>query len=93
MGVTATSSRIQTEQSNYGPFLDIGFGFLVNVHRVTSILPYVGKLMHYLYRDRKAAGKFIDATRGRAKKSIIVLDTGEIIGSAFLPATIANRQL
>lgn len=93
MGISATSSRVQTENIAQGPFLDIGFGFLVNVHRITSILPFVGKMMKNLYRERKEAGKFIDATRGRAKKSIIVLDNGDIMGSAFLPGTIANRQL
>lgn len=83
--------KVEVSPEN-GPFLGIGFGFYVNVDRVTSIMPYVGVTMARLYKDRRDAGRYYDATRGRAKQSILVLDNGDIIGSAFKPETIMSRQ-
>lgn len=89
-GATALRTEIFKE---HGPFLDIGFGFAVNTYRVTSILPYIGKMTHELYLKKRDAGQYYDCTRGRGKRSLLVMDTGEIYGSAFKPTTIINRQL
>lgn len=89
---TPISTRIHTDNKD-GPFLDIGFNFFVNSNRVTTILPFAGKMVQTLYKERRDAGDFIDATRGRAKKSLIVLDNGQVVGSAFKPDTIIKRQL
>lgn len=91
MPATATSNRIQID-TNRSPFLDIGFGFTVNMNRVTSIIPFTGTMTKRLYLDRRDKGMFFDATRGRGKRSLIVLDNGEIWGSAFKPETILTRQ-
>lgn len=84
---------VQTENNKNGPFLNVGFGFIVNMNRVTSILPYAGKSVKLLYSNKLNSGELFDATRGRKKRSIIVFDTGAIMSSSFSPETIANRQL
>lgn len=84
---------VQTENNKNGPFLNVGFGFIVNMNRVTSILPYAGKSVQRLYSSKLNSGELFDATRGRKKRSIIVFDTGVIMSSAFSPETIVNRQL
>lgn len=76
----------------YGPFLDVGFNFIVNVNRVTSIIPMLGLKAKRLYLEKRDAGLIIDATRGRKKQCLIVLDTGEVVACAFRPKTIIDRQ-
>lgn len=92
MSKGALETRIGLNNEN-GPFLGIGFGFMVNVNRVTSILPYIGKYTHTLYLKARDEGKYHDATRGRGKRSLVLLDNGEIFGSAFKSPTIVNRQV
>lgn len=75
-----------------GPFLELGFGFVANMARVTCIMPFIGKTSQRLYRECRDTGYYYDATRGRAKKSLVVLDNGYIIGSAYKPETIVSRQ-
>ena len=89
---TATNERIKVNPEN-GVFMDIGFGFVVNTSRVTCIMPFIGNMVERLYKSRRDAGMFFDATRGRAKRSLILLDNGEGIGAAFRPETIISRQL
>lgn len=89
---SATTERVKINPEN-GVFMDIGFGFVVNTARVTCIMPFIGNMVERLYKNRRDDGMFFDATRGRAKRSLILLDNGEIIGSAFKPDTIINRQL
>ena len=91
--MSATIDGAVSIRKNDGPFLDIGFGFMVNVDRITSIVPFAGKAVHNLYYDKRREGKVFDATRGRKKLSVIVLVDGTLISSAYYPDTIANRQI
>lgn len=89
---TISSESVKINPEN-GIFLDIGFGFVVNLTRVTCIVPFTGRVIARIYKERRDAGKFIDATKGRGKRSLILLDNGAVIGSAFKPETITSRQL
>jgi regulator of extracellular matrix RemA (YlzA/DUF370 family) len=82
-----------TSNRDKGPFLNLGLDFIVNMDRVTSILPYTGAAVRKLYSKKLKEGLVMDCTRGRKKRSLVVLDTGEVMGCVFSPDTIASRQI
>nr|DAN79274.1 MAG TPA: protein of unknown function (DUF370) [Caudoviricetes sp.]DAQ35427.1 MAG TPA: protein of unknown function (DUF370) [Caudoviricetes sp.]DAR88565.1 MAG TPA: protein of unknown function (DUF370) [Caudoviricetes sp.]DAS05194.1 MAG TPA: protein of unknown function (DUF370) [Caudoviricetes sp.]DAY30505.1 MAG TPA: protein of unknown function (DUF370) [Caudoviricetes sp.] len=75
------------------PFISGGFGFLFNINRITSIIPYKGMVAKRLYASRRKKGMTLDCTRGRKIASLIVFDTGEIALSSLSPVTLAKSQM
>ena len=66
--------------------VNIGFGNLVNAVVNPDAAP-----VKRLVQSAKEQQKVIDATQGRRTKSVIVLETEQIILSAVQPDTIARR--
>lgn len=73
--------------------MSLGLGYMVNINRVTSILPYSGVGIRKLFMKKKSEDMVIDCTRGRKRRSLVILDTGEVMGCVFSPETIASRQI
>jgi regulator of extracellular matrix RemA (YlzA/DUF370 family) len=92
MGFKHIDEKITNDSKN-GPFLAIGFGYQVNAGRVTCILPYAGETIRNMFVEQKEKGMTLNATKGRKRLSVILLDNGWIIASAFKPETIVSRQL
>ena len=71
--------------------LNIGYGNLVVVSRVVSIVSPQSAPMKRLREEAASRNKLVDATQGRRTRSIIVTDSDHIILSAINPDTIAAR--
>jgi regulator of extracellular matrix RemA (YlzA/DUF370 family) len=71
--------------------LNIGYGNLVVVSRVISIVSPQSAPMRRLREEASNRGKLVDATQGRRTRSIIVTDSDHIILSAINPETISAR--
>ena len=71
--------------------LNIGYGNLVVVSRVISIVSPQSAPMRRLREEASNRGKLVDATQGRRTRSIIVTDSDHVILSAINPDTIAAR--
>ncbi len=71
--------------------LNIGYGNLVVVSRVVSIVSPQSAPMKRLREEAANRNKLVDATQGRRTRSIIVTDSDHIILSAINPDTIAAR--
>ena len=72
-------------------FVNIGYGNIVNMDRVVSIIRADAapiKRMVQVARDNNLA---IDATCGRKTKCVLVMDSGHVVLSALLVDTIENR--
>lgn len=67
--------------------LHIGFDSYVSKARILAILPYKGSAIRKLAR----ASDVIDVTRGRATRSLILLDTGVIIRSTLTSVVLVGR--
>jgi regulator of extracellular matrix RemA (YlzA/DUF370 family) len=91
--MSAILEQSENVNKSRGPFIDIGFGFMLNVDRITSIVPFIGTAVRSLYYSKRHEGKLLDATRGRKKLSVIILTDGSIVSSAYQPKTIVNRQI
>ncbi|KJU87229.1 protein containing DUF370 [Candidatus Magnetobacterium bavaricum] len=75
-----------------GPVLvNIGFGNVIAVNRVVTILTSASAPMKRLREEAKKIGKLIDATEGRRTRSIIVTDSDHVILSALQTETLTQR--
>ena len=71
--------------------VNIGFGNIINVGKVVAIIRPEAAPVKRMVQNAKDQGSCIDATCGRKCKAVIVTEQGQIVLSALLPETIANR--
>ena len=71
--------------------LSIGFGSMISQQRIISIINPDSAPIKRLIQTAKKKDNLIDATCGRKTQSVILMDSGHIILSAFSPDTIAGR--
>lgn len=71
--------------------VNIGFGNIINVTKVVAIIRPEAAPVKRMVQNAKDQGNCIDATCGRKCKSVLVTEQGQIVLSALLPETIANR--
>ena len=72
-------------------FLNIGFGNVVSASRIIAILLPDSAPMRRLRDKARKMDVLIDATQGRKTRSIIIIDTGQIILSALQVETLVQR--
>ena len=71
--------------------IGIGFGNLVSAERVVSIVSPDSAPIKRLIQDMREKGLLIDASFGRSTRSVLVMDSGNLILSALPPETLAAR--
>ena len=72
-------------------FINIGFGNIVSSERIISIVSPESAPIKRIIQEAKDAKTAIDATCGRRTRSVLIMDSGNIILSAVQPETIAGR--
>ncbi len=72
-------------------FLNIGFGNVVFTSKMIAILSPDSAPMRRLRESAKETGSLFDATQGRKTRSIIVMNTGQIVLSAMQVETLVQR--
>lgn len=71
--------------------IHIGFGNIVNTTKIIAIVSPDSAPVKRLVQRSKEMGTAIDATQGRRTKSVLVMESGQVVLSALLPETIAGR--
>ena len=71
--------------------ISIGFGNLVSAERIISIVSPESAPIKRMIQDVREKGLLIDASFGRSTKSVIIMDSGNVILSAAAPETLAAR--
>ncbi len=74
------------------PFINIGYGNVVNSDKVCSIVSPDAAPIKRLIQNAKDAGNAIDGTCGRKTKAVLVMENETIVLSSLLPETIATRM-
>ena len=69
----------------------IGFGNLVSAERVISIVSPESAPIKRMIQDVRERGALIDASFGRSTRSVLIMDSGNVILSALTPETLAQR--
>lgn len=71
--------------------IHIGFGNIVNTNKIIAIVSPDSAPVKRLVQKAKETGMAIDATQGRKTKAVLVMENSQVVLSALLPETIANR--
>lgn len=71
--------------------VNIGFGNVINIDKVVSIVSPDAAPIKRLVQQAKDEGRAIDATCGRRTRAVIVTNSNHLVLSALLPETISNR--
>ena len=71
--------------------INIGFGSMVAAGRVLSMLAPDSAPIKRIVQEAKERGMLIDASYGRATKTVILMDTDHVILSALTPDVLSER--
>ena len=71
--------------------INIGFGSMVAASRVLSMLSPDSAPIKRVVQEAKERGMLIDASYGRATKTVILMDTDHVILSALSPEVLSAR--
>ena len=71
--------------------INIGFGSMVAAGRVLSMLAPDSAPIKRIVQEAKERGMLIDASYGRATKTVILMDTDHVILSALAPEVLSER--
>ncbi len=71
--------------------VNIGYGNIVNMDKVVGIIRADAAPIKRMIQIAKDNNQAVDATCGRKTKSVLVMDSGQLVLSALLPDTIENR--
>ena len=73
--------------------INIGFGSMVAASRVLSMLAPDSAPIKRIVQEAKERGMLIDASYGRATKTVLLMDTDHVILSALTPDVLSARWL
>ena len=73
--------------------INIGFGSMVAAGRVLSMLSPDSAPIKRIVQEAKDRGMLIDASYGRATKTVILMDTDHVILSALTTDVLSARWL
>ena len=71
--------------------VNIGFGNIIALERVISIVSPESAPIKRLVQEAKDSKMAIDATYGRKTRAVIIMDSGHVVLSAIQPETVASR--
>ena len=71
--------------------VNIGFGNFVNAQKVAAVVNPDAAPIKRLVQNAREKQLVVDATQGRRTKSVLVMETGQIVLSAMQPDTVARR--
>ena len=71
--------------------IHIGFGNIVNSGKIIAIVSPESAPVRRLVQQARESGNAIDATQGRKTKAVLVMEYSQLVLSALLPETIAQR--
>ena len=73
--------------------INIGFGNLVSEDRLVAVVSPDSAPIKRIVQEAKERGMLIDASYGRATKTVILMDTDHVILSALTPDVLSARWL
>ena len=71
--------------------INIGYGNMVSGERILAIVTPESAPIKRIIGESRDRGELIDATMGKKTKTVIFMDSGHIILSAFPPESISEK--
>ena len=72
--------------------VSIGFGNMIALDRVISIVSPDSAPIKRLVQEAKDNKMAVDATYGRKTRAVFIMDSGHVVLSAFQPETVVARK-
>lgn len=72
-------------------FINIGYGNVVNADKIVAIVQPDSAPSKRLMQNAKQNGSAIDATKGRRIRSVIILESGQVVLSALASETLMRH--
>ena len=72
-------------------FINIGFGNLVSAQRLIAVVSPDSAPVKRLVQESRDRGMLIDATYGRKKASVLIMDSDHVVLSALAAERLAPR--
>ncbi len=69
----------------------IGFGNLVSAERIVAIVSPESAPIKRMIQDVRERGALIDASFGRSTRSVLIMDSANVILSALTPEVLGGR--
>ena len=71
--------------------VSIGFGSVIHAERLIAILNADSAPIRREVQEAREQGLLIDASYGRKTRSVLIMDSGQVITSAIMPETLTSR--
>lgn len=71
--------------------LNVGFSNMINTEKMVAMIRPDSAPAKRIIQRGKEEERIIDATQGRRTRSIIIMETNQIVLSALMPETLTNR--
>ena len=72
-------------------FVSIGFGSIVNASKISAVVSPESAPVKRLISEARQKGVLIDATYGRKTRSVIIMESGQVVLSLITADTVAQR--
>ena len=72
-------------------FINVGFGNLLVAQRIVSVVLPDSAPVKRMIGEARAAGRVIDASGGKATRSVIITDSDHIVLSSLTPDDVQSR--
>lgn len=82
----------QRSRNDRNPILPVGGSNFVAANRVLGVFEPDTAAVKRLIRDAKSTNKLLDVSRHREVRSVLVLDTGDVVTSFLTPEDLAARM-
>lgn len=71
--------------------IHIGFGHVLAANRLVAIVSPGSAPIRRIIGDARDRGVLIDMTNGRKTRSVLIMDSGQVLLAAVTPETIISR--
>lgn len=71
--------------------INIGFGNIISANKLIAVVDPDSAPIKRLIQETRDRGLLVDATYGRKTRSVIIMDSGQVILASVQPETISNR--
>ena len=71
--------------------VNIGYGNMISVERIVTIVSADSAPIKRLIQEARENGRAVDATYGRKRRAVVIMDSGHIILSSLITDTLAAR--
>jgi regulator of extracellular matrix RemA (YlzA/DUF370 family) len=83
--------KIKRKRNLCPVMVNVGFGNYLAAEKVVAVVSPAGAPMKRLRDEARERGLLVDATEGRRTRSIIIMESGQIVLSALLAETVTER--